>query len=149
MILTPYELTLIAGGFTVVGALIAVFAGHFLAKQLSSYSYRLSKLDEIRSSIISLYSGVYPVVSEWPTEIKIFLKEKNPELSVLIQQCKPHLNKGEFEKLAIARDSLLTDIEGYINRQNDTAELHYGSANPKKGQVRLRNNIDNILEYIK
>jgi hypothetical protein len=149
MELTAYQLALIGGAFTVAGALIAVLSGHFLAKKLSSYTYRLQKLDEARNSIIFHFNGVYPVVSEWPDEIGAYLKNKTPELAAFIQQCKAHMLESDFNQLLEARDELLKDIDGYISKQNDPAELFYGNAHPRKGQVRLRDNINNIIACIK
>jgi hypothetical protein len=149
MELTPYQLALIAGGFTIAGALIAVLSGHYLAKRLASYTYRLHKLDEVRSSIIFHYSGVYPVVSKWPNDIAAYLKTKNPDLCVFVQQCELHMCEENFQKLIDARDKYLEDVEGYIARQKDPAELFYTNAHPEKGQVRLRDNIKKILASIK
>jgi hypothetical protein len=149
MELTAYQLSLIGGAFAVAGALIAVLSGHFLAKKLSSYTYRLQKLDEVRSSIIFHFNGVYPVVSEWPVEIGNYLKTKVPDLAAFIHQCEAHMSESDFNQLIEARDALLKDIDGYITKQNDAAELFYGNANPRKGQVRLRDNINNIIACIK
>ena len=149
MELTPYQLALIGGAFTVAGALIAVLSGHFLAKKLSSYTYRLQKLDEARSSIIFLFSEVYPVVSEWPVEIGTYLKTKIPDLAAFIHQCEAHMSENDFNKLVEARDAFLGDIDGYITKQNDAAELFYCNAHPRKGQARLRDNISSIITCIK
>lgn len=149
MSLTPYDLAVIAGVFTIAGALIAVLAGHFLAKKLASYTYRLNKLDEVKSSIILNYNAVYPVVSEWPVEISDYLKVKTPTLCGLIQQCESHMGLTEFSDLILARDKFLNDIKGFIAKQNDVAELFYNDADPKKGQARLHEHINCILGCIK
>ena len=149
MELSAYEIALIGGAFTISGALIAVLSGHYLAKHLASYTYRLSKLDEIRSLIISNYRGLYPVASKWPDEIENYLKSKSPELCSLIQQCEPHLSEANFALLLKMRDKHLEDIEGYIQKQNDAAEMFYGNSDPKKGQSRLKDNLNDILSCIK
>jgi hypothetical protein len=67
----------------------------------------------------------------------------------LIQQCESHMCSKDFNVLVASRDKYLEDIEDYITKQNDAAELSYGNASPAKGQSRLHKNINNILAGIK
>jgi hypothetical protein len=149
MEVSAYDLAIIAGGFSIAGALIAVIAGHWLAKNLASHTYRLQKLDENRRQIISLFSGLYPVVINWPTQIEDDLISKTPQLCELIQQCHSHMSVKDFKSLLVARDEFISDASGYIKKQSDRAEILYSNGKTKNGQKRLQERIQTILKRVK
>ena len=59
MILSPYELAIIAGGFTVVGALIAVFGAHRLAIHLESIKRQQTAEAKLRSAFAPALAMIY------------------------------------------------------------------------------------------
>jgi hypothetical protein len=150
MELSAYQIALIGLASSIVGALITLLAGHWLAKILASHTHSLQKLDENRAKIIALYSGVYPTVTiEWPKDIKSYLDEKNPRLCELIHQCQYHMKASQFSELLKVRDQYLSNIDEYIYKQNNAADIMYNNASPRKGQSKFHKHIGQILETIR
>jgi hypothetical protein len=59
VVLSPYELALIAGGFTVVGALITIFGAHHLAIHLESIKRKQFGVAKLRSAFAPALAMIY------------------------------------------------------------------------------------------
>lgn len=65
MDLSPYEIALIAGGFTITGTLVGSLVGYRLSLVLAATNEKRNAASKFKSSVIYELSGFFPIDQHW------------------------------------------------------------------------------------
>jgi hypothetical protein len=101
MQLSPYEIALIAGGFTVVGAVLGSFITYRFALHLSSVNARRDAGRRLREAFAPELASLHPITGAKNIDMERFLQESWPKHHAAVSEVAFHLpqeQRAAFDK---------------------------------------------------
>jgi len=141
--LAPYDIALIAGGFTVLGALISTLFGYWLAKMLASHTARINACAQLRAAFAPALVRLDTdrAKRQFPDDpaIDAFLREGLDQHALAVEKFRPFVRNGD-------KASYQRAFERYRQAANDG--LLVATAHEKNDPWKfLEDKIHDVLQF--
>ena len=155
MELSLFQITLIAGGFTVTGALITALFTFPLARYIAKHNSEIQAKEKFKSILLNEFVGIYPEVVNWPDDIEKQLMESLPRIQSAVYDFKLSIPLKNQQGLDEAWAQYQVHVKEDIPFNCNTANILYSEsstgkfANKHKAKKILAKDIGNLLQYAK
>ena len=154
--LNQYDIALIGLGAIIIGSLLGAWSTYRFSIKLSEWGFRNKANRNFIQLFHSELSEIYPIPANWPDDIATYLDAKFPKLQAAVADFRPELRTTELEGFDTAwfeyycSATVLGDksLQRY-HHYKDLNIANEDSYEQQNGKDTFKNNIDNILKYVK